>query len=317
MIALARSQKLRDLMQGSRFLAGLAGQFVGGADAEATVQKVKELRSKNIRASLYYLGEYVDDPSLVEQNVNQKKGIVERLAAGGQEVHLSIDTTQIGYELSDETGANNAQEIGRIFQKHTNGKPEFLMLDMEDYSLVQKTLDLRSQLVANGISTAITIQAYLHRSEDDIRALVAEGAAIRLVKGAFVEKKERARTHKQEIDDNYLRLAEIMTSKEAQTKGVYPVFGTHDTEMIDAIIHMLSTNGWGHEGYEFEMLHGVRTPLQQRLANEGHRVRVYLPFGTAWWPYTARRVGENPANVLFVARALLQALFQSRKRITS
>jgi proline dehydrogenase len=167
-------------------------------------------------------------------------------------------------------------------------------------------LDLHTRLKQAGIPVAIAIQAYLYRTEEDIRQLVRQGAAVRLVKGAFAEPKDRAWRKKKDIDRNYIRMAELLLSPEARATGVYPIFGTHDDRMIDAIRLLAARNSWNADGYEIEMLFGVRPSYQEQLVSEGHRVRLYLPFGTEWWPYSIRRVGENAANVRFVLEATMR-----------
>ncbi len=179
------------------------------------------------------------------------------------------------------------------------------MLDMEDFSVVQKTLDLRARMAEAGYPAGITIQAYLHRSEQDVRGLIEDGAvAIRLVKGAFSESRDRAWTSRADINREFLRRATELLSAQAKERGVYPVFATHNDEMIAAVIGLAERNRRTKDEYEFEMLLGVRAPRQRELVAEGYRLRLYLPFGTDWWPYTVRRIGENPANLRFVVNAL-------------
>jgi proline dehydrogenase len=270
----------------------------------AAILKAASLKEKGFRASLYYLGEYVDDERLIEENVTQITTVAHRLGQAGLDVHLSVDPTQIGYTLSDEIGQQNALRIGQVISQQSSHGRNVLMLDMEDFSYVQKTLDLHTRLSQAGIPMAITIQAYLHRSEADIRQLMQNGASVRLVKGAFAEKKERALVRKADINRNYIHLAKLLLSPEAQERGVYPIFATHDEQMLEAIQPTLREYQWAIDSFEFEMLYGVRPPLQQRLTEDGYTVRLYLPFGIEWWPYTARRIGENPANALFIWQAL-------------
>jgi proline dehydrogenase len=310
MVALARSERLEHFMHSSVLFNRLAGQFVGGADAEAAVAKTRALQGEGLRASLYYLGEYVTDPARVEENVQRKLEIVRALAAAGLDVHVSVDPTQIGYSRSDELGAANAlciaREIGARAGAPTAERRHGLMLDMEDSSFVERTLDLHARLRGQRLPTAITIQAYLRRSEADIERLAAQGAHLRLVKGAFAEPRSRAWTRRAEIDRSYLYLTERLLSPEALANGCYPAFGTHDERMIEAVLALAERNGWARGRYELEMLYGVRRPLQAALAKAGLRLRIYVPFGHAWWPYTLRRIGENPSNLRFVLRAMLR-----------
>jgi proline dehydrogenase len=306
MIMLARSRQVRGFMQGNPVTTRLARQFVGGANAEAAIQTALDLKRRNLRASLYYLGEYVDRPELVEENVQQKIAIARRLGENGLDVHVSVDPTQFGYSISDELGETNALRIGQVIAEQPKVGVNLLMFDMEDYACCQKTLDLHTRLKQAGIPVAIAIQAYLYRSEEDIRQLVRQGAAVRLVKGAFAEPKDRALHRKKDIDRNYIRLAELLLSPEARATGVYPIFGTHDDHIIHAIRPLAARNSWNAAEYEFEMLFGVRPAYQEQLVSEGHRVRLYLPFGTEWWPYSVRRIGENAANIKFLVEAIVR-----------
>jgi proline dehydrogenase len=221
------------------------------------------------------------------------------------DVHVSVDPTQIGYSLDAGMGRENAERIGAALAAQPARPRNALMLDMEDFAMVETTIALHDALVEADVPTAITLQAYLRRTEDDLARLAGSGATVRLVKGAFAESAARAFTGRRRITENYLRLAEIMLSAEARSAGFTPVFGTHDDAVIRHVAALALENGWPDGSFEFEMLYGVRPALLKSLAEAGHAVRVYLPFGRDWWPYAARRVGENLANARFVARALL------------
>ncbi len=305
MIALATSGRVTGFMQRNARASALATRFVAGADRDAALSRALALKENGFVASLFYLGEYVADPGLVEQNVAQKMAIAEALGAAGLDAHVSVDPTQIGYAIDEGTGRSNAGRIGRVIADQPKGRRNLLMLDMEDFALVDRTLALHRHLVDAGMPIAITLQAYLRRSEEDLRALVAAGAAVRLVKGAFAESRARAWTTRAEIDKSYLRLASTMLSPEAEASGFYPIFGSHDDKMVWPILDMARARAWTAGGFEFEMLFGVRGELQDRLRDAGQTVRLYLPFGRDWWPYAARRVGESPRNAVFAARALL------------
>jgi len=154
---------------------------------------------------------------------------------------------------------------------------------------------------------AVTVQAYLYRTQEDLKRLIDTGAAVRLVKGALAESREHAWTKKSKITQNYLELAEMLLSVDAHHAHVYPIFATHDDSLISAILEKAKTGGWAADEFEFEMLYGVRPPLQKTVVGSGYRLRLYVPFGEHWWPYTVRRIGENPRNALLVARAVLGA----------
>jgi len=306
MIGLARSKTITRLMQGNGLMRGLAGRFVGGSSSPAAIRKSVELNGLAVTTSLYYLGEYVESPAAIEENVAQLIATIEQLGRSNLDVHISIDPTQIGYAHSDELGQANALRLGKLIaEQPAAGRRRLAMLDMEDFSVVQKTLDLRARMAQAGHPTGITIQAYLYRSEQDVRDLVESGAAaVRLVKGAFAESLDHAWTARADINREFLRLAADLLSREASASGVYPIFATHDDAMIGAVIELARENRRSKKEFEFEMLLGVGVTQQQRLVAEGYRLRLYLPFGTDWWPYTVRRIGENPSNLRFVVNAL-------------
>jgi len=316
MIGLARSKTITRLMQGNCLMRGLAGRFVGGSSSSTAIRKSAELNGLAVTTSLYYLGEYVESPAAIEENMARLIEAIEQLGQSKLDIHISIDPTQIGYAYSDELGEANALRLGKLISEQpAAGRRRLAMLDMEDFSVVQKTLDLRARMAQAGYPTGITIQAYLFRSEQDVRDLVESGAAaVRLVKGAFAESREHAWTSRADINREFLGRAADLLSAEAKGHGVYPIFATHDEKMIKAIKELARQNQRSKDEYEFEMLLGVRTPLQNSLATEGYGLRLYLPFGTDWWPYTVRRIGENPANARFVLNALRSNKSQTQRK---
>lgn len=311
MIGLALSPRIARFMQRNAAASQLARQFVGGDTAEDAVATALRLRDDGFRASLFYLGEYVSDPALVQRTVAEKTAVAATLGRAGLDVHVSADPTQLGFMIDDATGRENMLRIGRAIAAQPRTGWNCLMLDMEDYGLVERTLALRADLAQAGVPAAQTLQAYLRRSEGDLRRLLAgaDGVppvpAVRLVKGAFVDRSERAWQRRRDIDRNYLMLAGLMLAPEARAAGFRPVFGTHDARMIRPILGLAKQRGWTAAEFEIEMLHGVRPALQRQLRDEGCTVRLYLPFGKAWWPYAVRRVGESPRNGRLLLRALV------------
>ena len=310
MIALARSPRVTRWMQGSRATASIARRFVAGADAAQAMHVARDLEKAGFRASLYYLGEYVKDPAIVTENGRQKIQVAESLSAAHLQIHVSIDSTQIGYALDEEAGQALALKIGARIREldhvnPANGAPPVLMLNMEDAEYVDRILALRASLLAAGVPVAQTLQAYLKRSADDLAPIIAAGGQVRLVKGAFADPRPHAFQGKAAIDANYLALARRMLSAEARASGFRPVFGTHDEALIAEIRRIAKNGGWRPGQYEFEMLYGVRIELQRRLCVAGEQVRIYLPYGRDWWPYAVRRVGESPRNAALLARAVM------------
>jgi proline dehydrogenase len=305
MIWLACRDSLRYRMESSRRLAALAKRFVAGGDPAAAKVTADSFARARMGTSIYYLGEYVNSPELVEDNV---KGILSAIDCFGPtdlDWFISVDPTQIGCSISDDLGWTNAQRIADVVKALPNAQAHPMMIDMEDASVVPQTIALYEKLRAQNVPAAITLQAYLYRTREDFQRLASQGATIRLVKGAFVANRRIAYTRKQDIDDAYLSLCLLALSPEMKAAGHRPIFATHDDRLINLLLPVATSNGWAPGDYEIEMLLGVREDYQRELAAAGHTVRVYVPFGTAWWPYSIRRVGENPANVRFVMRAIL------------
>lgn len=308
MIGLARSGRVSRFMHRNAATSALARRFVGGRDLAAAIETARVLQRRGVRVSLFYLGEYVSDLGIVQKTVAQKVAAIEALAGAGLDIHLSVDPTQIGYSIDPELGRRSALAIGQALVRQAvggrNDRRDFLMLDMEDWTLAEPTLKLRGELAAAGVPVAQTLQAYLRRTAADLEPIIAAGGAVRLVKGAFVDRTTRAFASRAEIDSNYRVLADRMLSADARETGFYPIFGTHDDGIAFDILALAMARGWPADGYEFEMLYGVRQELQQRLLAEGARLRLYLPFGEAWFPYAIRRVGESPRNIRLILRAL-------------
>ena len=310
MIALARSPRLKAFMQRDRRMTQLAGRFVAGADVAAALASAQRLLDeKGIRTSFFYLGEYVDRQELVAENVDQKLGIARTLKDEALDVHISVDPTQIGLQTDARQVGAHARSIGRAISEAAAGKMGLhcLMLDMEDSSVVDFTLALHDELRLMGLPAGITLQAYLRRTEGDLAKLIARGAKVRLVKGAFVGASDVAFTAEAEIKGNYRKLVAMMLAPEAKLSGFYPIIATHDDRIQAEAMELARRNGWAKGGYEFEMLLGVRSDVAETLAAQGERVRLYVPFGRDWWPYAVRRIGEKPANGLLLARSLFKA----------
>lgn len=308
MISLARNGVIKNFMQSRAAMSDLAERFVGGKDITEAGEKSLVLKSQGYLVSLFYLGEYVEDPDVVSQTVCALKAAAIELEAADLDLFICADPTQIGYQISGELCRNHAfeiaQQIKAVSNESVSSAKNFLMLDMEDSSVTEATIGLYTDLVDASLPAALTLQAYLYRTKNDLKTVVMAGGAVRLVKGAFAERDKIAFVNRSQIDDNYLQLAEIMLSEEARKSFFYPIFATHDGPLIRKITEMAHLRGWSKGEYEIEMLYGVRVDLQRELVQSGERVRLYLPFGEEWWPYAVRRVGESPKNARFLLRAL-------------
>lgn len=308
MIGLARSERVTRAMQGARCMDAFSRLFVGGVDGKACVGRAATLRSGGVSASLFFLGEYVRDPELVRRNAAELANVGPALARAGLDVHLSVDPTQVGAMISWDVCRENVRALAAAVAGLPGTGRNVVMLDMEDSSVTDRTLALYHDLRSAGLPVAITVQSCLHRTGDDLRRLVAAGAMVRLVKGAFAEGPDVAVQGRAARDAAYRAAAETLFSTEARERGVYPVLGTHDHAMIGHGAAQAATNGWTRDQWEVEMLLGVRPGYQRALVEQGLALRLYLPFGENWWPYAVRRVGERPANAWFVLRSVVDGL---------
>ena len=310
MIALARSERSKHWAQDSRAGTALATRFVGGGTPEAAIACVQQLLAYHgMRSSLFYLGEYVDRMELLAENVEAKLAAAERLGRAGLDVHVSVDPTQIGHSIDPALARRHARSIAEVIARESRGRPgvNALMLDMEDAGVVDWTIGLHDELALAGLPVAVTLQAYLRRTEADLAKQIHLGSKVRLVKGAFAAGRDIAFTTRREIKANSRHLIDLMLSRQARQSGFYPIIATHDERLHAFAIERARTNGWRQDEYEFEMLFGVRSGVAQELARQSERVRLYVPFGTDWWPYALRRIGESPRNAVLLIRSLLQA----------
>jgi proline dehydrogenase len=230
-----------------------------------------------------------------------------QLAASPLDLHVSVDPTQIGQMLDPALARRNAFAVAKAIAAAPSEPPRVraMMLDMEDLSFTDATIALHDELRAAGLPVALTLQAYLRRTEADLSRQIARGAHVRLVKGAFVAGAATSFTRRAEIKANSRRLIDLMFSPPARDSGFYPSIATHDDALQRYAAERAAENGWPDDAWEIEMLLGVRDDLAAALAASGRRVRLYLPFGRDWWPYAIRRIGENPANAALLARSLI------------
>ena len=303
MIGLARSQWVRDLVQGTGPVRQLAARFVGGETRKEVVKTALALKSRGLATSLFFLGEYVTDPARVAHTMAELGQALKLAGNAGLSLHTSIDPTQAGLMQSRERCEQNLGGLAETVRALArNRASDILMVDMEDSSVTQATLEIFSALQTRGLPVGVTLQACLKRTPGDLPRV--SGAMVRLVKGAFAESPDIAFRPGKETDLAYLGLAGKLLDQDSLDRGTVPVFATHDHGLIRQITGLAARQGIDRDAFEFEMLYGVRPGLQERLAEAGFRVRVYLPFGRDFWPYCVRRIGENPKNMRFLARAL-------------
>jgi proline dehydrogenase len=302
-LALSESAQLRQVAVGFGPARAMARRFVAGEELEEAVSVVHELNGQGVLATLDPLGENVTSETEARDATNEILSLIEAIQANGLQSGVSVKLTQLGLDLGPWLVTDNLQRIVALAMQANR----FVRIDMESSDYVQTTLDLFKELWASYRNVGVVIQSYLYRSVDDVTRLIDMGASIRLVKGAYNEPSEVAFPDKRDTDANFVRLMQMLFSKQAQANGVYPAIATHDTKLIDWAKGHTQEQGISKKGFEFQMLYGIRTGLQRQLVEEGYKVRIYVPYGQQWYPYFMRRLAERPANVLFLVRNLLRS----------
>ncbi len=284
----------------------MASRFIAGETQEDALNAVRQLNQQGIFTTLDHLGEHTEDREAAEQSTLDIVSILDSIHNAGLKSNVSIKLSQLGLVLDPELAyANLIRILERAREYQT-----FIRVDMEDSSLTQTTLDLVYRAYDAGFHNVGTvIQSYLYRSVDDVQKLASKGIRIRLVKGAYKEPAAVAYPKKADVDAGYDRLTRILLEKEQENAistgrdaGLFPpltAVGSHDIKRIRYAQEVMKELGLPADSIEFQFLYGIRRDLQQELRKEGYPVRVYVPYGTHWYPYYMRRLAERPSNVWF------------------
>jgi proline dehydrogenase len=282
-----------------------AARFVAGESIDQGVEAARELSRRGITASLDLLGESVTAEAEAIAARDQYLRMLERMAASGAEVNVSVKLTQMGLDISEVLCVANTTAI----LEQAAALRGFVRLDMESSAYTQRTLDFfRRRLFDRfGAHCGVVIQSMLRRSEQDIEDLIATKARVRLCKGAYLEPAAVAFPEKADVDRNYVRLMERLL-----LAGTYPGLATHDEAIIAHARDFARRQGVPADRFEFQMLYGVRRDLQENLRRAGYRLRVYIPFGTQWYPYLMRRLAERPSNIAFFLGNILRESVSGR-----
>ncbi len=297
LVYLSQATWARQIVSSWGIAWAVASRFVAGEDRQTAVGVGQSMNNNGLLLTMDYLGE----SCTTEAEAGQARDEIMRLLDDIDRHHLnsgvSVKPSQLGLKIDPKLAQDNIVAIVRKAAQYGN----FIRIDMEDHPTTDATLAIYRHLRHDlGLNNAgVVIQSYLYRSEKDIEELMAEGASVRLCKGAYAEPAEVAFPKKIDVDANYINLSHLMLSPKALANGAFPAFATHDPRMIDEIKAYTKKNHIPTDKFEFQMLHGIRRDLQEALAREGYRVRVYVPYGTAWYPYFVRRLAERPANMWF------------------
>jgi proline dehydrogenase len=295
---LSHSRTLKTLasrygMSGPR---AFARRFIAGETLEDAIQAVRAIQTQGLTHTLDYLGESVTSLAAAEAATREYLELIEHVDRAGVERNLSLKLTQLGLDIDRAICVDNLRKILAVGERCGF----FVRIDMESSNYTDRTLEIFETVWRHGSrQVGVVLQSCLYRSEKDFERVNALGARIRLVKGAYREPKSVAYQSKADVDAAYLRLARRLL-----TEGTYPAIATHDEQILAAVKQFAAHLQIAADRYEFQMLYGIRRDLQKAARDEGYRMRVYVPFGREWFPYFMRRLGERPANVGFVVRAL-------------
>lgn len=275
----------------------VSARFVAGETIDEALRVTRSLNAKGMRVSLDYLGESVTDSAEAIAAQEQIVMMLDAIAAAQVDANVSVKLTQLGLDISADLAYENMRQILRRAQEYGN----WVRIDMEDSPVTDVTLAIFRRLRdEDGLdNSGVVVQSYLFRTEADVAQLIEEGARVRLCKGAYLEPETVAFADKADVDNNFVKLMQMLLGPRALENGVFAGIATHDDVMIRKTVDYVQRHGVSAEQFEFQMLYGIRRERQEQLVADGYNMRVYVPFGTAWYAYFMRRLAERPANLWF------------------
>ncbi len=297
LLYLSQKTELKDYFSKLPGFDRVTRRFIAGENIDDAIAAILELNHAGLTATFDHLGESVTSRAEAEADAREYLRVLDRIEATGVNSNVSVKLTQLGLEISEDYCLQNTRRIVEAAKRHNN----FVRIDMEDSSKTDATLRIFKRLFGEYGNVGVVLQAYLYRAERDLDEALKMGARIRLCKGAYKEPAEVAFPKKSDVDANFVRLM-----KKLLKSGIYHGIATHDEKMIAATKEFAAREGVPQDAFEFQMLYGVRRDLQLKLAREGYRMRVYVPYGEHWYPYFMRRLAERPANVWFVLKNLFK-----------
>src|SRR5512132_3364408 len=300
LLALSTNTWMRERATKTAFVRRSVSRFMPGEHVEDALRAAAELRPQGITTILTKLGENLTRIEEAEQVTQHYLEVLDRVATSGLDAQISIKPTQLGLDLDRALCERNLDRLIERAEERNN----FVWIDMESSPYVAPTLDLFRRMRAKTSRVGIALQAYLRRTEKDLETLVPLGAAIRVVKGAYLESPEIAFAKKADTDANYYRLCTRLLRPDARQPGALLHIATHDVRLADRLSAYIAQNNVPASAYEFAMLYGIQRGQQARLAREGKRLRVLISYGEYWFPWYMRRLAERPANVWFVFRTM-------------
>ena len=299
LLKLSESKRLAPVIMSNGVSRRVARRFVAGETLDDAFEAARVLNKAGRSASLDQLGENVTDEAGARSTAEGYLATFDRIAREKLNANVSLKLTQLGLDLSEAL----CEELVKMIVEHATGLGNFVRIDMEGSAYTQRTVELTKRVRARYAGVGTVMQAYLYRAEQDVQDLRRVGCRLRLCKGAYKEPPEIAFPNKADVDANYVKLMKILLPS-----GIYHGIATHDPAMIQATKDFAREKNIGRDQFEFQMLYGIRIDLQEQLVREGYRLRIYIPFGTDWFPYFMRRLAERPANLMFLLRNLMPGL---------
>jgi proline dehydrogenase len=302
LLAASQNQWLRHRAANYPFVRRTVSRFMPGETIEDALVAAQILRGKKIGTVFTHLGENIKDRAEAQQVADHYREVLERIREKGLQAEISVKLTQLGLDLSPELCFEHLNAIIERGQKDS-----IVWVDMEASNYVDATLELYRRALVVHPNVGICLQAYLHRTEDDLAKLLPLRPSIRLVKGAYNEPLEIAFARKQDVDESYFELGKQMLRAKKENRCVRAAFGTHDVALIRRLADFASAEGFGKKDFEVQMLYGIQRAEQERLASEGCTSIVLVAYGSYWYPWFVRRLAERPANLWFMVRNVFAA----------
>jgi proline dehydrogenase len=297
LLKLSASKRLARWVTSTGVTRRMARRFVAGEELDLAVAAARACNQAGMMVSLDYLGENVATQEDARRARDAYLGIFDRIAQEKLDANVSLKLTQLGLDLGEDFCRGLVESI----IERAAGYGNFVRIDMEGSAYTQRTIELVKCVRAKHESVGVVLQSYLYRSEQDARDLLGIGGRIRLCKGAYKEPAEVAFPAKADVDANFVKLMQLLLPS-----GIYHGIATHDPRIIAATIEFAAQRGIAKDRFEFQILYGIRTDLQQKLVRDAYRMRIYIPYGRDWFPYFMRRLAERPANLLFFVRNLFR-----------
>jgi proline dehydrogenase len=306
LLYLSNQPRVFKFVRNNKLAKHFARRFVAGETLDDALAAVRSLNARGISCSLDLLGESVTNEHEARGTRDAYLQILDRIHESRLNTNVSVKLTAMGLDISEELCISHMHDVLGRAQQYGN----FARIDMESSAYTERTLSIFEERLypSYKANVGIVLQSYLYRTFADVERANEIGARVRICKGAYKEPASVAFAEKKDVDANYVKCAHLLLRE-----GNYPGIATHDPRMIAAVRHYAKEQGIPSDRYEFQMLYGVRRDLQEQLVRDGHRMRVYIPFGTDWYPYLMRRLAERPANVAFITGNVVRELVGGRR----